>query len=124
MIVPRVLPLCLLLAAAHTLPDPAVTASLPALAFSAYVGSESAPQKVTFTNSGNQPLDVHGATLRAGEDANFAVRDDCPSTLQSTQYCTAVVIFRPSQPGPATATLEFADAHTAITGNGIAAKPW
>ena len=123
MIVRRIIPLCLLLATASAAPAPAVSASVATLSFSAYVGSESAPQKVTFTNTGKQPLEVHGATIRASDDTVFAVRDDCPSTLESTQRCTAVVIFTPSHAGPATATLEFADAKTTIAGTGIAAKP-
>jgi hypothetical protein len=123
MIVRCTIPLCLLLASARALPAPAVTASVPSLAFSAYVGSESAPQKVTFTNTGKQPLEVHGAAIHAADDSTFAVRDDCPSTLESTQYCTAVVIFRPTQAGAASATLEFADVQTTITGTGLAAQP-
>jgi len=123
MIVRRIIPLCLLVVSARALPAPAVTANVASLVFSAYVGSESAPQKVTFTNGGRQPLEVHGASIRAADESTFAVRDDCPSTLESTQYCTAVVIFKPAQPGPATATLEFAGNQVTISGTGIAAKP-
>jgi hypothetical protein len=101
----------------------AVSSSASKLTFSAYVGSESLPQKVTFTNTGKDAIEVHGATIHATDDTTFAVRDDCPSTLVETQRCTAVVIFTPSHPGPATATLEFADRKIAISANGLASKP-
>jgi hypothetical protein len=123
MIVCRILPLCLLFASASAASAPVVTASVSALTFSAFAGSESAPQKVTFTNTGSQPVEVHGAAIRTADDSLFAVRDDCPSTLESTQYCTAVVIFKPAHPGAVTATLEFADNTVSVSATALAARP-
>jgi hypothetical protein len=124
----RITALCLLAALvfawrASAAPTSAVTASVQKLTFSAYVGSESLPQKVTFTNTGKEAIEVHGATIRATDDTLFAVRDDCPTTLVPTQYCTAVVIFTPGHAGHATATLEFADRTIAVSGTGVVSKP-
>ena len=124
----RITALCLLAALvcawrASAAPSSAVTASVQKLSFSAYVGSESLPQKVTFTYTGKEAIEVHGASIHATGDALFAVRDDCPSTLVQTQRCTAVVVFTPSHAGPATATLEFADRRIPIFGTGVVSKP-
>ena len=86
---------------------PPVNASPESLSFANQaVGTSSAAQTVTLTNSGVAPVDI--ASIAATED--FAQSSDCPTSLAPAANCAISVTFAPTAPGSRTGTLT-------ITGN-------
>ena len=62
------------------------------------VGTTSAPQTVTLTNTGSVPLGITGS----GATGDFAQTNNCPATLLSTpgqNSCVITVTFTPTAPG-------------------------
>jgi len=87
-------------------PAPAVSLSPAALSFSPQlVGTTSAPQPVTLTNSGTAPLNI--STISASQP--FSQTNNCASTLAPAVNCTINVSFQPTVSGNATGTLSIAD---------------
>jgi hypothetical protein len=82
------------------------TLSPASLTFSAQpVGTSSAAQTVTLTNTGNATLTV--ATIQITGD--FAQVNNCPSTLAANANCTINVTFTPTAPGTRSGSLTISD---------------
>ncbi len=101
---------------------PSASVAPTALAFGNQpVGSSSAIQAVTVTNTGLANLVVSGVTVG---DPSFQVTNGC-TTLASGDTCTVGVLFRPTTGGPRTATLSIAHNGTgspttvSLTGTGV-----
>jgi hypothetical protein len=69
------------------------------------VGSVSAGQFVTLSNSGNADLNITGITI-TGE---FTETDNCPATLHPNASCSFSISFAPSKSGNVTSTLTITD---------------
>jgi hypothetical protein len=65
------------------------------------VNTTSAPQTVTFTNSGSTPVTLAGIT----PSGDFAETNTCPSSLAASANCTISVTFTPLAAGTLTGTL-------------------
>jgi hypothetical protein len=92
------------------------------------VGTTSAIQTVTVSNTGNAPLTAISATFGGTNPTNFAraAGDTCGTTLAAGASCTINVTFTPSAVGAQSATLSVsgAGANTAIvTLSGTGAGP-
>lgn len=94
-------------------PAPAVTLSATSLSFaSQLLGSKSAAQTTTLTNSGNAALSISGISLAGTNASDFAQTNTCPSsssTLTAGASCTVSVTFSPSAAGSRSASLTIAD---------------
>jgi hypothetical protein len=102
-------------------PTPAVTLSIGMLTFATQVvGSTSAAQTVTLTNSGNADLTV-SSVLVTGD---FAQTNTCNVSVAAGKTCTIMVTFAPTAAGTRTGTLSIADnamgspQSVALTGTG------
>jgi len=75
------------------------------------VGTESLPLAATLTNAGWSPLAVTRSTLSGPDRGDFRiVVDGCRGrTLRRNEACTVSVVFRPTDRGSRTATLQVAD---------------
>ncbi|MEO6126139.1 MAG: choice-of-anchor D domain-containing protein [Ilumatobacteraceae bacterium] len=86
------------------------------------VGTTSAPQPATLTNSGQLPLDITSALI--GSD--FALVAPRPSTLAAGQSVPIDIVFRPGQVGPALSSFTVVSnsatppTPVALQGNGLA----
>jgi hypothetical protein len=89
----------------------AVALSSTSLAFgSQNVPTESAAQTITLTNTGTAMIYLSSVTLGGANPASFAMSNiNCYGTLLVNASCTINVRFYPQAPGPATATVNFAD---------------
>lgn len=109
---------------------PAVTLAPTSVAFgNQRVGTASAPQNVTLTNSGNAALTINGISVIGTNSADFAQTNTCPiapSTLAAGSTCTISVTFTPGATGSRTASVSITDnaagsPHTVgLTGTGTA----
>src|SRR5207302_182936 len=92
-----------------TTPAPAVSLSPTSLTFSSQVvGSTSAAQTVTLTNSGNAALTISSIGLSGTNSGDFAQTNTCPSsssTLAAGASCTISVTFTPSATGSRSASV-------------------
>ncbi|HEX5410930.1 MAG TPA: choice-of-anchor D domain-containing protein [Terriglobia bacterium] len=85
---------------------PAALLSSSSLSFpNITVGSASAAQSVTLSNTGNAALSI--SSVRA--NAPFAQTNNCGSSLAAGQNCTISVTFTPTTSGTATGTLSVSD---------------
>ncbi len=86
---------------------PRATLGTASLTFAAQrVGTTSASQSVTVTNTGGAPLTVTGAALTgAGAGAYTATPAAGCASVNPTQSCQVAVTFKPTATGAATATL-------------------
>jgi hypothetical protein len=112
------------------LPASAVALSATSLTFAdRTIGTASASQLVTVTNSGNAPLRVGFVTLAGANAPDFTAAGCAGLTLLPGESCSIGVTFTPSAVGARSAGLSIAsDAaaspHTvALSGNGIATPP-
>ncbi|HZC06970.1 MAG TPA: N,N-dimethylformamidase beta subunit family domain-containing protein, partial [Ktedonobacterales bacterium] len=111
--------------------DPAVTLNPTSVNFGGQnIGSTSAPQTVTLTNSGNGPLSISNISLAGTNASDFAQTNTCPtgtSTLAVGANCTINVTFSPTASGARTASLSITDnapnspQSLALSGNGAVA---
>ena len=92
---------------------PAVTLSPTSLSFASQtIGTTSAAQTVTLTNSGNASLTISGISITGTNAADFAQTNTCPSgstPLAAGASCTISVTFTPSVGGAESASLSIAD---------------
>jgi hypothetical protein len=89
-----------------------VTLTPANLSFSSVtVGSSSAAQAVTLTNSGNAPLSI--SNVQASGD--FAQTNNCPANLAANSSCTINVVFSPTASGTRNGTLTLTD--SALSGS-------
>jgi hypothetical protein len=110
---------------------PIVAASPASLSFGSDTpvpqNSISRPQTITYTNEGNEPLEISGFSLTGTDAGEFLTgTDTCRQTIAPGATCTMQVRFAPQAPGNASASL------TALTNapenpdtalNGIASAP-
>jgi len=76
------------------------------------VGTTSAPQAVTLTNTGTQALTISNITITGGNSGDFAQSNNCPSspaTLGSSSSCSIKVTFTPSTAASESALLSVSD---------------
>jgi len=86
--------------------SPIATMNPTSLAFlSQQVGTSSAAQTVTLTNTGNATLDISSIQITG----DFAQVNNCPSTLASNLSCTLNVSFTPTVTGTRNGTLTLSD---------------
>ena len=69
------------------------------------VGSSSAAQTVTVTNSGNASLSISGVHVTG----DFSQTNNCPGNLASGSSCTVNVVFTPTASGTRSGTLTLTD---------------
>lgn len=122
-----------MVAGGGTTPAPGVSLSATSLSFSSQtVGTTSAAQTVTLTNSGNAALTINGIALGGTNAGDFAQTSACPinpSTLAAGANCTISVTFTPSATGARSASISITDnatgsPHTvALNGTGATAAP-
>lgn len=101
---------------------PALTLSPTTLTFpQTTVGSSSAVQTSTLTNSGTAALNV-GAIAASGD---YTQTNDCPATLTPNAHCTISVTFTPSSAGTRTGSVSIASNaasspdHLGLTGTSV-----
>jgi uncharacterized repeat protein (TIGR01451 family) len=81
---------------------PAVALAPPSLNFgNQFVGTTSATQTVTLTNSGSSPLSIISITVSSG----YNQTSSCPSLLTGNSSCTIGISFSPTAAGPITGVL-------------------
>ncbi|MGH2689305.1 MAG: choice-of-anchor D domain-containing protein, partial [Actinomycetota bacterium] len=68
-------------------------------------GAPSAPQAVTLTNRGDDPVTVGTVSIAGPDAADFTVSGCAGRTLEPDEACTLSVAFAPSRTGSRTATL-------------------
>jgi hypothetical protein len=109
---------------------PAMTLNPTSLSFgSRQIGTTSAPQTVTLTNSGTAALTISGITLTGTNPGDFAKTTTCGSSLAAAASCAINITFTPTATGSRSATLQIADnaagsPHSvALSGTGAAAPP-
>src|SRR4051794_24182430 len=120
-----------LTAVASAAPVPSVGLTPTTLSFASQaVGTPSAPQVVTVTNTGGAPLTMNSLNLTGVQAGDFADTSDCPiapATIAAGASCAVTVTFSPSATGTRTATLTIADNASgspqgvALTGAGVVA---
>jgi hypothetical protein len=114
-------------------PAPAVSFGPTSLTFgSQAVGTTSASQSVTLTNTGTAPLTMSGVGLGGTNAGDYVQSSTCPlapSTLAANGTCTISVTFAPTAAGTRTASVTIADdagdspQSVALTGTGTTPAP-
>jgi uncharacterized repeat protein (TIGR01451 family) len=85
---------------------PAVTLAPTSLTFASQnIGTTSAAQVVTLTNSGNAALTITGVTVAGANAGDFAETNTCPASLAAAAKCTISVTFTPSAAGARAASV-------------------
>jgi hypothetical protein len=69
------------------------------------VGTASAPQPATLTNTGNQPVTISNISATAP----FSQTNNCPSSLPVSGNCQIQVVFTPTDKGTVNGTLSVTD---------------
>src|SRR5205823_4856317 len=88
----------------------AATLSPTSLTFSSQnVGTTSAPQAATLSNSGSAPLSISSIAITGADSGDFAQTNNCNSSLAAGAQCTINVTFRPTATGTRTGTLTVTD---------------
>jgi hypothetical protein len=91
------------------------------------VGSASAAQAVTLTNTGNAALTISGLAVSGTNSAEFAQTNNCAASIAANGSCTINVTFTPAAAGTRSASLAISDnaagsPHAiALSGTGAAA---
>lgn len=97
------------------------TFSAAALDFkSITVGSTSATQTVTLTNTGTAPLDISSVAVAGENSTDFFESNTCgpfPATLAPAANCAINFSFTPGAAGPRTASLTVTDNDSGLNGN-------
>jgi sugar lactone lactonase YvrE len=86
-----------------------VSLSPPALVFSQKLGAPSAPQTVTFSNTGSNPVSIGSILLSGANVTDFSLATTCGSSVAVGASCTASATFTPGAAGTRSASLTFAD---------------
>src|SRR5208282_4563012 len=73
------------------------------------VGTPSAPETSTLTNTGTAALDITSITLGGGDPGDFAETNNCPAVLNPGAGCEINVTFTPSANGDRIASVTIAD---------------
>jgi hypothetical protein len=90
---------------------PSITVSPNSLSFAPQqVGTESAPQLITVTNTGSAPLDWFSSSIAGQSVSSFPEQsNDCPSVLPPGGSCQFIFTFLPQTGGPLSATFSIFD---------------
>jgi len=110
--------------------EPVWTILLPAsLTFgSQQVGTASAAQKVTLTNTGPNAVAISSIGVTGTDSGDFSQINTCGTSLGAGANCAIAITFRPRAAGTRTATLSVTDSDSgssqtaSLVGNGIAAE--
>src|SRR5438046_3872028 len=111
---------------------PAVTFTPSSLTFAAQaIGTTSAPQSITITNTGNASLFINSAATRGANPLDFTQMDDGCSglTLAAGTGCSVSIAFSPTASGTRSATFILTDNAAGspqtvpITGTGTGTNP-
>ena len=73
------------------------------------VGTTSAPQTATLTNTGNATVTITSITITGTNKGDFAETNTCGTTLAEGASCTISVTFTPTATGPRNGTLSVSD---------------
>lgn len=73
------------------------------------VGTKSAPQQVTITNTGQNPLAINSVSVTGTNASDFTQTNNCPPSLAISASCVASVVFQPALPGIIGAWLSIVD---------------
>jgi hypothetical protein len=93
---------------------PVAGVSAPSLTFSNQnVGTTSASQPITLSNTGNAALTITSIAT----SANFAETDNCAGSVAASSSCTLNVTFTPTATGPLAGTLTITDNSNGVTGS-------
>lgn len=88
----------------------AVTLAPASLTFSSQgIGSTSAAQTITLTNSGGSVLTVAGISLTGANTGDFAQTNTCGSSVAAGANCTLSITFAPSAAGTRNASISIND---------------
>jgi ASPM-SPD-2-Hydin domain-containing protein/centrosomal CEP192-like protein len=91
-------------------PAPSVSLSPSGVVFgSQMVGTSSAAQTVTLTNTGGAALSLAGIGVAGADPGDFAQTNTCPVSLAAGSSCTVSVTFSPAAPGARSGSLTVAD---------------
>lgn len=91
-------------------PQPSATLSASSLAFGTQaVGTTSAAQSLTLSNSGNAALSIASIALTGTNPSAFAESNNCGSSVAAGAQCTISVIFTPSASGAFAASVTVTD---------------
>jgi Cep192 domain 4 len=89
------------------------------------MGSASAPQTVTLTNSGNATLAISGIALSGANAGDFTQTNTCGASVVAGTNCAIKATFTPTATGTRNASLHITDnatgsPHTiSLTGTGV-----
>jgi hypothetical protein len=73
------------------------------------VGSKSAPQVITITNTGQRALTIKRLSLAGFETQDFTQSNDCRPSLSPGSSCNAKILFAPTKKGARSAGLQVID---------------
>ena len=91
---------------AGMLSNPWLSVATSALSFGTQVvGTTSAAQTITVTNSGTAPLNVSGVGLSGTNASDFSQTNTCASAVQPSASCNVSVTFNPSATGSRPASI-------------------
>ena len=91
-------------------PAPAVTLSPTSLTFASQgLGTTSAAQTITLTNSGNAALSITSIAVTLTNSGDFAETNNCASSVGASVSCTISVTFTPSGAGTRTGSITITD---------------
>jgi hypothetical protein len=97
-----------------TVTAPVASLSPASLAFgNQSVGTTSAAQTLTLSNTGNAALAITGVAA----SPNFSQANDCGSSIAASGNCTINVTFLPAAIGPLTGTLTMTDNSNGVAGS-------
>jgi hypothetical protein len=85
---------------------PAVMLNPASLAFgNQIIGTSSAAQSVTLTNSGTATLDISNVSLAGTDAGQFMLMHNCPASLAPAASCALSITFAPTGPGTKAASV-------------------
>jgi hypothetical protein len=93
------------------------------------IGTSSAPQLVTLTNTGILSLTISSIAVSGADNEDFGQTNTCGSHLPPGASCTIRVRFAPTQTGPRTASLTITDngagspQSVSLSGTGVTSGP-
>jgi hypothetical protein len=73
------------------------------------VGTSSAPQNVTLTNTGSATLKISSIAVTGANSGDFSQQSNCGSSLSAGANCTITVTFTPTAPGSRSASVSVSD---------------
>jgi hypothetical protein len=87
-----------------------VTASPSSLTFSGqFVGTTSAAQVLTLSNTGNVKLTISGLAVTGANGGDFSETNTCGTSVAASANCTVSVTFKPTAAGNRTASITVTD---------------